>query len=85
MKYSEVKQSRVFLLRLEDGEIVHEEIEKFALEQSITAAAMIIIGAADKGSKLVVGPEHGQERPINPMIYILDDVHEISGNRHLVP
>jgi len=28
MQYSEVKQGRIFVLRLEDGEIVHEEIER---------------------------------------------------------
>ncbi|MBA3036272.1 MAG: DUF296 domain-containing protein, partial [Desulfobacterium sp.] len=30
MKYSEAKQGRIFVVRLEDGETVHEEIEKFA-------------------------------------------------------
>lgn len=85
MKYSEVKQGRIFLLRLEDGEIVHEEIEKFAYEHSVTAAAMIILGGADEGSKLVVGPEHGRAEPINPMQHILDNVHEIVGVGTLFP
>ena len=40
MKYSQAKQGRVFVIRLEDGETVHEEIEKFARAQSITAAAL---------------------------------------------
>ncbi len=30
MKYSEAKQGRVFVIRLEDGDIVHEELEMFA-------------------------------------------------------
>jgi predicted DNA-binding protein with PD1-like motif len=85
MQYSEVKQGRVFLLRLEDGETVHEEIERFSREQSITAAAMIILGGADKGSKLVVGPERGRAQPINPMEHILDNVHEIAGTGTLFP
>ena len=85
MQYSEVKQGRVFLIRLEDGETVHEEIERFAREQSITAAAMIIIGGADEGSKLVVGPERGRAKPINPMEHILDNVHEIAGTGTLFP
>jgi predicted DNA-binding protein with PD1-like motif len=29
MKYSEAKQGRVFVMRLEDGDIVHDEIERF--------------------------------------------------------
>jgi predicted DNA-binding protein with PD1-like motif len=85
MKYSEVKQGRIFVLRLEDGEIVHEEIERFTLEHSITAAVMIILGGADEGSKLVVGPEHGRAKPINPMQHILDNVHEVAGVGTLFP
>ena len=85
MKYSEAKQGRIFLIRLEDGETVHEEIEKFAREQSITAAAMIIVGGADEGSKLVVGPEQGRAKTINPMEHILDNVHEIAGTGTLFP
>ena len=85
MKYAKAKQGRIFLIRLEDGETVHEEIEKFAREQSITAAAMIIIGGADEGSKLVVGPERGRATTINPMEHILDNVHEIAGTGTLFP
>lgn len=29
MKYSEAKQGRIFVIRLEDGDIVHEELERF--------------------------------------------------------
>ena len=29
MKYSQARQGRVFIIRLEDGDIVHQEIEKF--------------------------------------------------------
>ena len=49
MKHSQAAQGRVFLLRLEDGEVVHEEIERFAREQSVTAAALILVGAAAGG------------------------------------
>ena len=38
MKYSEAKQGRVFIIRLEDGDILHESIEAFAREHSIKAA-----------------------------------------------
>jgi predicted DNA-binding protein with PD1-like motif len=85
MRYSEAKQGRIFVIRLEDGETVHEEIERFAREQSITAAAMIIIGGADAGSRLVVGPERGRAQPINPREHILDNVHEIAGTGTLFP
>lgn len=85
MKYSQAKQGRVFIIRLEDGDIVHEEIEKLAREQSITAAALIVVGGAAKNSKLVVGPQQEHARPVQPMEYILDDVHEIAGTGTLFP
>ncbi len=72
-------------MRLEDGETVHEEIEKFAREHSITAAALIIIGGATGGSKLVVGPQTGDARPMDPMEHVVEDVHEIFGTGTLFP
>ena len=85
MKYSQAKQGRTFVIRLEDGDIVHKEIEQFAREKSIKAAALIIIGGADKDSKLIVGPEHGRSEPVVPMEHILDNVHEVSGAGTIFP
>jgi len=79
MKYSAARQGRIFVLRLEDGETVHEEIEKFARGHDIKAAALMILGGADVGSRLVVGPEAGDARPVAPMEYVLDNVREITG------
>jgi len=85
MKYAEAQQGRIFVIRLEDGEIVHEEIEGFARRHSITAAALIAVGAADGGSRLVVGPEAGDARPVHPLELVLDNVHEIAGTGTLFP
>lgn len=85
MKYSEAKIGRIFVIRLEDGEILHEQIEKFAKEKKIKSAGVIFIGGADKGSKLVVGPEDGRSSPIIPMENILSDVHEAAGVGTIFP
>lgn len=85
MKYSQAKQGRVFIIRLEDGEIVHEIVERFATEHGINAAALLIIGGADSGSTLVVGPEESKARPVAPMELILDNVHEIVGVGTIFP
>jgi len=85
MKYSEATQGRIFIIRLEDGEILHETIEAFAQEHSVKAAAVIALGGADEGSKLVVGPEHGRSRVITPMEHLLEDVHEIAGVGTIFP
>jgi predicted DNA-binding protein with PD1-like motif len=86
MKYSEAKQGRVFVIRLEDGDVVHEEIERFAREQSVKAAAMIIIGGADQGSKLVVGPERPRgQSPVLSVDHVLDNAYEIAGTGTIFP
>lgn len=85
MKYSEAQQGRIFVIRLEDGEIVHEELEKFAYSHAIERAQLIIIGGADKGSKLVVGPEESRELPVMPMTHELYDAHEITGTGTIFP
>lgn len=79
MKYSEARQGRLFILRLEDGEIVHEVIEQFAIDQDIAAASLIIVGGADDGSRLVVGPKEDRGLPLEPLELQLEQVHEVAG------
>jgi predicted DNA-binding protein with PD1-like motif len=85
MRYEEARTGRVFILRLEDGEIVHEVIEAFAREHQIRAASLIIIGGADDGSTLVVGPQEDRLIPVKPMIHILAQAHEVAGTGTLFP
>ena len=85
MRFSECKPGRIFVLCLENGDIVHQEIEQFARDQSIAAASLIIIGGADKGSTLIVGPEREKEIPVSSLEYVLQNVHEIAGVGTLFP
>jgi predicted DNA-binding protein with PD1-like motif len=85
MQYSQAKQGRIFVIRLEDGEILHETIEQFAVTQGIRAAYLIILGGADRQSRLVVGPENGRAVPVSPMIHELENIHEIVGTGTLFP
>lgn len=85
MKFSECKPGRIFVLCLENGDIVHQEIEQFASDHSIAAASLIIIGGADKDSTLIVGPEQENEIPVTSMEYVLENVHEIAGAGTLFP
>lgn len=48
MKYSQAKQGRIFIIRLEDGDIIHEEIERFAREKAIRESGIKIIARKDK-------------------------------------
>ena len=85
MQYSQAKQGRVFILRLEDGEILHEVIERFAVEHHIKVASVVALGDAAGGSRLVVGPEDPEARPVPPLHHILSGVHEIAGIGTIFP
>ncbi len=85
MKYSEAKQGRVFVIRLEDGDIVHEEIEKFCVEKGIQCGTVIIVGGADEGSRLIIGPEEDRGLPIKPKSISLDNMHEVTGTGTIFP
>ena len=86
MKSSQAQLGRVFVLRLEDGEIIHECIERFAAGHGITHAALTMHGGADQGSVLVTGPREGRSPPpIAPQTTVLDNVHEVVGTGSLFP
>nr|WP_240194819.1 PPC domain-containing DNA-binding protein [Desulfobulbus rhabdoformis] len=79
MRYTTAEPGRIFVLRLEDGDIVHEVIEQFADEHNIEAASLIAVGGADDGSRLVVGPGEDRGLPLEIMKETLHHVHEIAG------
>nr|WP_320133445.1 PPC domain-containing DNA-binding protein [uncultured Holophaga sp.] len=85
MRYSEVRQGRTFILRLEDGDLFHECVERFAADQGIRSAALIALGAADAGSRIVSGPAEDRSEPIVPVEMVLERVHEISGTGTVFP
>jgi predicted DNA-binding protein with PD1-like motif len=85
MKSSEAKLGRVFVIRLEDGDILHESIERFAVAHGIRAASLVAVGGADAGSRLVVGPRDGRAAAIEPMEHVLDNVAEVTGTGTLFP
>ncbi len=85
MNWVEGKEGRVFVLRLEDGEVLHEEVERFAREHDVLAATVLAVGGADKGSALVVGPEDGCAEVVRPMRIELSDIHEAVGFGTIFP
>jgi predicted DNA-binding protein with PD1-like motif len=85
MKYSEAKQGRIFIMRLEDGDILHEEVERFAMEHGVQAAAVIALGGIDRDSILITGPEDGRTETITPMETVLENVHEATGTGTVFP
>lgn len=79
MRFTEARQWRIFILRMEHGDRIPETIEIFAREHQIGAAAVWMLGGADAHSKIVAGPEDGAaQRPV-PMIASLPGVCEAIG------
>ena len=79
MHYTEAKLGRIFILRLHQGERLHEVIEKFASQKQIKSALCFFLGGAEDKSKVVVGPKDGKALPPEPMVTLLKGVHEACG------
>jgi len=84
MKACEGKLGRVFVIRLEDGDIVPDCIEQFAAEQGVAVGQAILIGGIGKG-EVVVGPRDSEAMPPEPMLLPLDGAHEVAGVGVLAP
>jgi len=79
LNYTEAKLGRIFILRLQQGERLHEVIEKFAAEKQVSSALCFFLGGAEDKSKVVVGPKDGAALPPEPMVTLLRGVHESCG------
>ena len=75
----------MLVIRLEDGDVVHECVEEAARAEGIARAAVILLGGAAGGSRVVVGPEDGKAQPVVPMERVLYDVHEMAGAGTIFP
>ena len=79
MDFTEAKLGRIFILRLHQGERLHEVIEEFAAQKRVSNALCFFLGGAEDKSKVVVGPRDGKTLPPEPMITLLKGVHEACG------
>lgn len=85
MQYTQGTLGRVFALRLEHGDPMPQTLEDFVQAQGLTAGIAFMVGGADDGSRLVVGPEDGNVCPVNPMVTVLTGAHEIAAVGMIFP
>jgi predicted DNA-binding protein with PD1-like motif len=85
MRSAECSTGRVFVLRLDEGEILHEAVESFVSAHGISAATVTATGGADRGSRLVVGPRMPLSSPVAPLYHELDAPHELTGTGTIFP
>jgi predicted DNA-binding protein with PD1-like motif len=79
MQFTEAKLGRVFVLRLHDGDHLPDVLELFAEEKNVSAALCFFLGGARKNSRVVVGPKTSHALPPEPMVTLLEGVHEACG------
>jgi predicted DNA-binding protein with PD1-like motif len=84
MKATEGRVGRIFVIRLEDGDVVPDCVEEFAARKKIAVAYAIMIGGIG-GGQVVSGPRHTEERPPDPLYLPVDGVHEVAGVGILAP
>jgi len=75
---------RVFVIRLEDGDIIPGCIENFAENNGISVGHVVLIGGIG-GGEVVVGPRYSNEMPPQPMLLPVDGAHEVAGVGILAP
>jgi predicted DNA-binding protein with PD1-like motif len=79
MQFSESKLRRAFILRLNDGDRIPDVLESFAVEQKVSAAICFFLGGAKENSRVVVGPKDSHTAPPEPMVTLLEGIHEACG------
>ena len=84
MKVSEGRIGRVFVIRLEDGDVVPRCIEQFAREQNVSVAQVIMVSGIG-GGQVVVGPRRSDVMPPEPVLLPVDGAHEVVGVGVLAP
>lgn len=84
MKACEGQMGRVFIIRLEDGDVVPGCVERFAEENGVSVGQVILVGGIG-GGEVVVGPQRSEEMPPQPMLLPIDGAHEVLGLGILAP
>lgn len=84
MKATEGKMGRTFVIRLEDGDIVPDCIEKFAVRKKISVAYAIMVGGIG-GGQVVSGPRRTDEMQPDPLYLPVDGAHEVAAVGLLAP
>jgi predicted DNA-binding protein with PD1-like motif len=80
MRYREGGLGRIFVLRLEHGDVLHPTVEAFCKDKGIRCAFVTVVGGIDSGTRLVVGPRGAAiDEIVEPVLATVDGVHEATG------
>ena len=84
MKATEARVGRVFVLRLDDGDVIPDCIEQFAVAQKVRVGQVLLLGGVGGGS-VVSGPRDSGTMPPDVLRLPVDRAHETLAVGLLVP
>jgi predicted DNA-binding protein with PD1-like motif len=84
MQAGEGKLGRVFIIRLEDGDILPGCLEDFAREKGVKNGFVLLVGGIGSG-QIVMGPRFSDVMPPDPMLIPVDGAHEVFAVGVLAP
>lgn len=76
MKYSQGSIGRIFVLRLEDGELLNDTLEAFAAEHDVKRGVAFYLGGSAGGSRVVVGPDAARDDAVIALVHTLTGAQE---------
>ena len=84
MQAGEGKIGRVFIIRLEDGDMLPGCLEEFARKKGVKTGFVLLVGGIG-GGQIVVGPRYSDIMPPDPMLIPVDGAHEVAAVGVLAP
>lgn len=72
------------MVRLEDGDVLPDCLEKFAAEESIKHGHVILVGGIG-GGEVVAGPRESDVMPPDPVHMPIKGAHEVAGVGVIAP
>lgn len=76
MKYTQGAVGRIFVLRMEDGDLLNDTLETFARDHEIRRGLAFYLGGSADGSRVIVGPDATRDDGVIPLVHVLAGAQE---------
>lgn len=76
MKHAQGAIGRIFVLRLEDGDLLNDTLEAFARDHGVQRGLAFYVGGSADGSRVVVGPDATRDDAVIPLVHVLAGAQE---------
>lgn len=76
MKYTQGAIGRIFVLRMEDGDLLNDTLEAFARDHGVRRGLAFYLGGSADGSRVIVGPDATRDDGVIPLVHVLAGAQE---------